>query len=198
MVPLPGKEWVFSPPRVCPGEPSLSLLPSFLASSPSALLSQAFVLSPFITKPPEILRIASPLSCSTTARLQEPRAGTTKQPQRVGDFCSVLRRAPPLSSPPGKVCQASFSRLPSPSSFSSSSYPFSSTSPSSISFSLSLPPPLSLILPPLYSSSSTFSSSSLNLVRDVEQVPLAGGGSAEVCGACGGCGGCRGPERTES
>lgn len=184
MVPLPGKEWVFSPPRVCPGEPSLSLLPSLLASSPSALLSQAFVLSPFITKPPEILRIASPLSCSTTARLQEPRAGTTKQPQRIGDFCSVLRRAPPLSSPPGKVCQASFSLLPSP---------------SSISFSLSLPPPLSLILlPPLYSSSSTFSSSSLNLVRDVEQVPLAGGGSAEVCGACGGCGGCRGPERTES
>lgn len=61
MVPLPGKEWVFSPPRVCPGEPSWSLLPSFLASSPSALLSQAFVLSPSITKPPEILRIASPV-----------------------------------------------------------------------------------------------------------------------------------------
>lgn len=92
------------------------------------------------------------LSCSTTARLQEPRAGTTKQPQRIGDFCSVLRRAPPLSSPPGKVCQASLSLLPSPFSFSSSSYPFPSTSPSSISFSLSL------------SSSSTFSSSSsLNL-----------------------------------
>lgn len=76
------------------------------------------------------------LSCSTTACLQEPRAGTTKQPQRIGDFCSGLRR--PLLSPPH---QASCAKLPSlfspPSPFSSSSYPFPSTSPSSISFSLS-------------------------------------------------------------
>lgn len=180
----------------------MSLLPSFLASSPSILLSQAFVLSPFITKPSEILRIASPVIVLNHSVLAGASGWNHKAATAHRGLLLWAQEAPPLSSPPGKLCQASFSLLPSP-SFLLFLPSFPPLLPLPPSLSLSLPPPLSLILlplpPPLYFSSSTFSSSSLNLDSEgCGSNPSCWGWVCRSLWGLWGLWGCRGPERAES
>jgi hypothetical protein len=116
LVHLPGMEWVFFLLPACPGAPSMSLLPSFLAPSPGILLSQALCcLSPFITKPSEILQIVSPVivfnhSVLAGASSWNHKAATVRR----GLLFCAQEGPPPFSSPLGKFCHASFSLPPPP------------------------------------------------------------------------------------
>lgn len=85
-------------PPARPGEPSLSLLPASWHRAPVPCYHGRCAVCHLLLQ--NLLKFSESsrrLSCSTTVRLQGPRAGTTKQPQCVGDFCA--QEGPLLSLP---------------------------------------------------------------------------------------------------